>query len=136
MPMTVEQARKEITELEVKLKEHAALMNRKMLLEQFLMLAERLDTSTAKHVNQPQPISNVAKPNTSAAALEVLRKQGPLHLRKLLEKMQQIGWTGDSADAKKREKALYVYLHRNGQLFENVGNNVWKVRTAETKAAS
>jgi hypothetical protein len=134
MAITLEQAKKELAEIEVKLKDFSQLMQRKQMLEQFLSLGERLSPSSKSAVTEAHTLS-IAPPETTIAARDVLRKFGQLHLRELVLKMRQLGWAG-SPDQKTAEKTVYVNMHRNKGLFENVGNNIWRIRVQETKAAS
>jgi len=135
MSMTVEEAKKQLAEIEMKLKEYSALAQRKQMLEHFINLGDKLSAPLSKtSVNQAQTIS-ITTPETSIAARDVLRKSGALHLRDLVSKMQQMGWVG-SSDQKRAEKAVYVNMLRNKAVFENTGQNIWRIRTQETKAVS
>jgi hypothetical protein len=135
MAMTVEQAKKELADVNIRLKEYAALAQRKQMLEQFLVLAERLAGPVSKSATaQSQPIV-MPKTETTICARDVLRKHGKLHLRALIAKMREVGWAG-SSDSSKAEKTVYVNMYRNKGIFENLGKNIWRLRAQETKTAS
>jgi hypothetical protein len=66
----------------------------------------------------------------SDAAAFVLKRDGAVHLKELLKKVRDEGWTG-SGDDSKDEKTLYNSMSAKPHRFENTGKNIWKLAEAE-----
>ena len=126
MPMTVEDAQKELAKVNKHLQRYQHLVARKKMLEQFLSLAEQLAGDTEEGSEKTVEILHrTQRGQTGDVAYSVLRT-GTMHMADLLKKMRASGWPG-TGDDKKDTKAIYVALRRQPDRFVNIGKNTWKV---------
>lgn len=138
MAMTVENAKKELERINKELTGYSKLLERRNLLQQFLALADQLSahTNTTPRIRSVPAISNGHKRTTPEAARAVLQNGGPLHLKEIIKRMRESGWTGSDKPGN-AEKAVYVCMLRNPKWFIKVGSNVWTLKKEEhEKAAS
>jgi hypothetical protein len=86
---------------------------------------------------QPPPADLTHKPQkpfgklrTSDYAEWVLKVHGQLHIRDLVKRMREEGWTGNKDDAK-AEKTLFNIMADKEDRFQNFGKNVWGLATKD-----
>jgi hypothetical protein len=73
-----------------------------------------------------KPPKPPGKLRTSDFAAWVLTVHGRLHIREILKRMLEEGWSGNP-DGKKAEKTLFNTMASHKNRFRNVGNNFWEL---------
>jgi len=130
--MTVEQASKELADLEAKLQELQKLAQRRDMLRQFVILGEQLSSLDSRSTPLPTPTPPVAgdtakKGQTAQVIHGILRAHGKLHMDELLRKARESGWpcSGDDVTDKSR---LYAAMRRQPKKFKSHGAAQWSAK--------
>lgn len=132
MVMTVEQASKELAELELKLQELLSLQQRRELLRQFVTLGEQLSSPASGSAPVPSAAGagvkeTAEKGQTTQMVYRILREHGKLQMGELLKKAREAGWpcSGDDITDKSR---IYAAMHRQPKRFKSHGAGQWSAK--------
>jgi hypothetical protein len=143
MGITIQQATRELVEIEAKLQDLEKLHKRRELLRQFVALGEQLTspngtspaatamTVEARNVPRP-PVTDSQDqeqgPSTAVVAYKLLQGySGKMHIQALVEKAKEAGWVGSGDDARDKSR-FYIAMHRQPKKFKRYGGGYWSVR--------
>lgn len=133
---TIEQIEAEMAEIDKKLEDYQALLDRRGTLAQIRLLTIKLrrleghpePNGARTLIGAPEPKSAVlASALTHSHYLEMaLKKNGPLPIGELLTAVRAEGWQGSGEDAIDKRR-LYVPLYREKEKFKLGSNGKWSL---------